>query len=330
MSDRLSIGILSAAHVHTPMYADLLAEFDDVDFVGIADDDAERGRETAAEFDTEFRPADELLADADGVVVCSPNATHDEWIAKAADADVDVLCEKPLAATYEQAQSIVDICRDAGINAGLVMPLRFNPLAQQAKQEFDAGTLGDLKYVTGTNRGKMPGGWFVDPELSGGGAVMDHTVHILNLVRWITDQEVAEVYCKSGTEFWDIEVDDINVFSAELEDGTPFTLDGSWSRPEEYDRWGDATLELLGTDGVLSIDSTERALKHTRDGGDDPGVKSIGFGSDPNRGSLRNFASAIREDRDPLSTVEDGAREVAVVEAAYESAERGEPTPVEY
>ncbi|WP_132060872.1 Gfo/Idh/MocA family protein [Halorussus amylolyticus] len=330
MTDPVRVGILSTAHVHTEAYAELLSAFDDVEFVGIADDDADAATELAAAYGTECRPTDELLNDAHGVVVCSPNATHERWVAEAADAGVDVLCEKPLAPTYDQARSIADTCEDAGINAGLVMPLRFSPLAREAKTRFDEGAVGDLRFVTGTNRGKMPGGWFVDPDLAGGGAIMDHTVHILNLVRWITDEEVETVYAESGTRFHDIPVDDVNVLSMTLSDGTPFTLDGSWSRPDEWDTWGDATLELLGTEGVVSMDSTEQAIKHTRDTGDDPGIRSVAFGGDFNRGSLRNFVDAIRDDEHPLSTMEDGAREAAVVEAAYESAESGAVVDVEY
>jgi UDP-N-acetylglucosamine 3-dehydrogenase len=329
MSKDLPVGILSTAHVHTDAYAELLAEFSDVDFVGVADTNESDGRETAERYNVSFLETGALLDQVDAAVVCSPNATHHEWIEQAADAGVDVLCEKPLAANREQAAHIVNTCEKSGINAGLVMPLRFNPLARQAKQKYDEDILGELKFITGTNRGKMPGGWFIKPELSGGGAIMDHTVHILNLVRWITGQEVSEVYARSGTHFNDIPVDDICLLSMELEDGTPFTLDGSWSRPDAWDTWGDATLEMLGTDGVISFDSNEQLIKVTEDG-ETSGIRSVGYGGDANKGSLRNFIEAVRGDQDPLSTIEDGAREVAVVEAAYESVESGKPVAVDY
>ncbi|WP_458210405.1 Gfo/Idh/MocA family protein [Haladaptatus sp. NG-SE-30] len=324
------IGILSTAHVHTDEYAEKLASFDDVDFVGVASENVNDGRETASRHGTEYFDTTDLLEQVEGVVVCSPNATHIDWIQKAAKAGVDVLCEKPLAPDYGTAKEIVDICENAGINAGLCMPLRFNPLAREAKQDYLEDSIGDLRYITGTNRGKMPGDWFVNPELAGGGAVMDHTVHVLNIVRWITGLEVSEVYAETDTLIFDIPVEDVNILSMELEDGTPFTLDGSWSRPDEWDTWGDVTLEMLGTNGTAGFDSTELTMKVTRDSGENTGIQSIGFGEDANEGLVRDFVNSVESDREPMTTVQDGATEVAVIDAAYESAKREEPITVKY
>ncbi|MFB6138992.1 MAG: Gfo/Idh/MocA family protein [Halosimplex sp.] len=321
----VAVGILSAAHVHTDAYAGLLADHGEAELVGVADDDAERGRETAARHDTEFLPAEELLSAADGAVVCSPNATHEAWVERTAEAGVDVLCEKPLAPTYEGARRIADTCAAAGVEAGVCMPMRFSPLALAARERYES-EIGDLRFVSGTNRGKMPGGWFADPDLAGGGAVMDHTVHLLNLVRWYTGLEVAEVYAETGTRMHDVPVEDVNLLSMTLEDGTPFTLDGSWSRPDEWHTWGDVSLDLLGTEGSVGFDSTGAQLTHT----DGDGVRSVPVRRDANEGLVDDFVTAVAEGRDPRTTVAEGATEVAVVEAAYESAERGEPVGVEY
>lgn len=326
----ISIGILSTAHVHTDVYSEKLATSENVDFVGIAGKDAEDGREIASCYGTTYMETDDLLTQADGVVICSPNATHIDWVRLAADAGVDVLCEKPVAPEYDTALEIAELCKNAGINAGVCMPLRFNPLTREVYDNFNDGAIGNLRYITGTNRGMMPGGWFINPELSGGGAVMDHTVHILNAVRWITDLEVTEVYAEIGSLMHDIPVEDVNLLSMELEDGTPFTLDGSWSRPKHWDTWGDISLELLGTDGTLGFDSTELGITVTKDSGDEPGIQSVGFGADSNAELIRDFVKAVATDQAPQTTIRDGAIEVAVIEAAYESAERGKPISVEY
>jgi len=330
MSDRLAVGILSAAHVHTDAYATHLADFEDVEFVGVADDDGERGRATAERHGVPYHSTDDLLDRLDAAVICSENARRPGWFEAAVEAGVHVLSEKPLAGDRDQAETITDVYEDGDVTAGLVMPLRFLPIAERAKSKYDAGAIGDVQFLTGTNRGNMPGGWFADPELSGGGAVMDHTVHILNLVRWITGREVREVYAASGTHFHDIPVEDVNVLSMTLDDDTPFTLDGSWSRPEELEIWGDATLEVLGTDGVIAIDPHEAMIRRVRDTGDEPGSQLLPYGLDENRRSLRDFLAAVREGRDPRSTIEGGRREMAVLEAAYESIETDDPVVVDY
>ncbi len=325
------MGVLSAAHVHTDAYASQLAERDDVEFVGITDEDSERGREAAERHGTEYvAGADALLECIDAAVVCAVNADHREWFERAAAAGVDVLCEKPLATTLEDARAIVDVWRESGIRAGITMPLRFCEPARRAKRTLDAAGIGELRSISGTNRGQMPGSWFVDPEHAGGGAAMDHTVHIVDLVGHLTGLEVAEVYAAIGTRFHDVPVEDVNVLSMELSDGTPFLLDGSWSKPDSWHTWGDATLELTGTHGTVGIDYTDQSLVHTVASGPDSGVHTAFYGTDANAGLIADFVASVREGHDPEITPDDGLKAVAVVEAAYESAESGEPVEVAY
>lgn len=333
-SDRTRIGILSAAHVHTNGFATTLSDLAETELVGVADDDPSRGRDAADRFDVDYLPTEDLLERVDGVVVCSTNTTHGTWVDAAADAGVDILCEKPLGTTVSEAARLVRTCDRAGVNLGMCMPLRFSEPARRAKRAFDAGSIGELMVATGTNRARLRNrhrtGWSADPEHAGGGAVMDHTVHIVDLVRWITGEEVREVTAELATMHDGLSVEDVNVLSMELTDGTPFTLDGSWNRPETWDYWGDATLNLVGTDGELALDCFDQTFRHTRDTGDDPGINGVYWGSLPNEGMLLDFAHAIEEDRSPAVTGEDGLREAAVCVATYESAASGEPAPVQY
>lgn len=329
----VSVGILSAAHVHADEYARLLCDREDAELVGIADEDPDRGRETADRHGVEYVPegdADALLERIDGALVCSTNARHAEWIDRAADAGVDVLCEKPLAPSAETARGIVDRWRDTGIGLGVAMPLRFSEPARRAKAALESGEIGTVLSISGTNRGRMPGGWFVDPDESGGGAVMDHTVHIVDLVSHLTGERVDEVYAETGTRFHDIDVEDVNVLSMRLADGTTFLLDGSWSKPDAWHTWGDATVEFVGREGTIAVDCFDQSLVHTKASGEDEGVRSVFCGTDPNAGLLRDFVTSVAEGHDPAVTPEDGLAAVAVVEAAYESAATGRPIEVIY
>lgn len=331
MTDPIPMGILSAAHVHTDAYAGLLAEREDVSFVGIADEDADRGTEAAERHGTEYvADADALLERIDAAVICAANVDHRAWFERAAAADVDVLCEKPLASTVEDARAIVETWRESGIAAGITMPLRFCEPARRAKEALEAGDVGSIRSISGTNRGHMPGGWFVDPEASGGGAVMDHSVHIVDLVLHLTGEEVSEVYAEVDTRFHDIAVDDVNVLSMELADGTPFLLDGSWSKPDSWHTWGDATLELTGSERTVAIDYMDQSLFHTVASGPDTGVHTAFYGTKANAELIDDFVDSVREERDPLITPDDGLTAVAVIEAAYESARTGEAVDVDY
>lgn len=322
----LRVGICSTAHVHAEVYRDALADLTGATLVGIADDDVDRGRTFADETGTPFREVDGLLEDSDAVVVCSPNATHGEWVERAAAAGVHVLCEKPLATSTADAVSIRDTCASAGVRLGVAMPLRFSPPLRRARSAIEDM---DFQFVTGWNRGKMPGGWFVDPDRSGGGAVQDHTVHLVDLVRWFTGADVREVYAETTTAMHDIPVEDVNVLSMELQDGTPFTLDGSWSYPDSAPIWGDAGVELVGREEVVTVEHTAGTLRVNRDGADPP-IQLVTYGADATTALVREFLDAVRADRPPAITGDDGVRVVAVVEAAYASVTRAEPMTVEY
>lgn len=330
----VSVGLLSTAHVHTNGFATQLRDREDVTLAGIADDDEERGRETAERHGVELVSTDALLDRVDAVCVFSTNTTHGRWVRAAADAGVDVLCEKPLATELAEARDLLAVCEDAGIQLGMMMPLPFSEPARQAKRAYEADAIGDLCVATGTNRAKFRNrhetGWSADPEHAGGGAVMDHTVHIVDLVRWITGREVVSVYAELTTMHDGLKTEDVNVLSMELDDGTPFTLDGSWDRPENWDYWGDATLNLVGTDGELDVDCFDYKFRETRDSGENPGINSVYYGEEPNVALLDDFLDAVREDRPPEIDGRDGLREAAVCVAAYESAERGEPVDVEF
>lgn len=324
------VGLCSTAHLHADSYAACLNELPNTEFIGVTDanERADEARQKAAEYGVDYLDREELFTDVDGVIICSPNADHLEWVRLAADAGVDILCEKPLAPTVDDAEQIVEICRRADVHLGVAMPLRFNQPVRNAKTAVENGALGELRFLSGTNRGQMPGGWFVDPKQAGGGAVMDHSVHIVDVVRWITGEDVQEVYAETDTRFHDIPVEDVNLLSMTLTDGTEFTLNGSWSKPDEWDFWGDATLRLVGTEGVISVDCFDQKIKQTRDTGD-TGIRSLYWGSNPDEGLVANFVDAIAKNQPPLKTGAAAINDVAVIEAAYESVDRGESVNID-
>ncbi len=100
MPDRPRIGIISFAHMHAFSYLNVLLSLPDIEIIGIADDDAERGQQVAAKAGVPYLESEEaLLEEADGVIVTTENIRHREKVLRAAQAGVDVMCEKPLATT---------------------------------------------------------------------------------------------------------------------------------------------------------------------------------------------------------------------------------------
>jgi UDP-N-acetylglucosamine 3-dehydrogenase len=303
----MRIGIISFAHMHAASYAQSLQEIHDLDieFTGIYDDDETRGRHYADKYGVHFYGNyQDLLNDIDAVIVTSENAKHHAYVLAAAKAKKHILCEKPLATTLDDAKEMVEVCRENNVFLGTAFPCRFNTTILRAKQIIDEGKLGRILAIRGTNRGTNPGGWFVDPKLSGGGALMDHTVHVTDLMRWFLRSEVKEVYAEKGHFSLESPIDDTGIVTLEFKNGVFATIDCSWSRNKNYPTWGDVTLEIVGTDGTLTVDAFAQKL-HVYS--DVTGVKWDYWGDDMDLGLIRNFVSSIMQKTPPLvSVIPDG------------------------
>jgi predicted dehydrogenase len=196
-----------------------------------------------------------------------------------------------------------------------------------------SGGVGRVLAVNATNHGQIPGGWFLDPEASGGGAVMDHTVHVADLLRWMLDVEAGSVYAEVGTFFGAEGIDDAAILTLELEgaagafaDGTFATIDPSWSRGDGFPTWGDVTLRITGTTGVLDVDPFARHLTTFHH---ETGDTSWAYtGEDMNALMLDDFLRGVAEDDPGGASGEDGLRALEIVLAAYASAEAHEPRSV--
>ena len=286
------VGILSFAHVHAPNYAAVLGGLGSAGFVGVADDDADRGREAADLYGVRyFEDAEELFGAVDAVVVCSENRRHAGGVIPALRAGVDVLCEKPISTTVEDAQEMVRAAEETGRHLGIAFPVRHAPAVRRAREIVRSGAIGRVLAVNGTKHGQPPGGWFLDPELSGGGAVMDHTVHVADTLRFLLGVEVRSVYAEIGTFFGTGGVDDAGILTLEMEggvaDGAFATVDPSWSRGAGYPTWGDFTLRITGSSGVLDVDAFSRSIT-TFDHGSG-GTFWTSAGGDPNALMLDDF-----------------------------------------
>ena len=327
----LKIGIFSFAHMHAQSYAQSLRNAPGAVLAGITDPDAGRGQAMAAQFGTDYFPSEVALLDQhlDGVIVTSENVHHRRLVETAAAAGVKaILCEKPLATTLEDARAMIAACAAAGGRLATAFPCRYSPAFQRLRQQVGSGAVGDVLAIRGTNHGLMPGGWFVDTPLSGGGAVIDHSVHVADLNRLLLGQEAAEVYAEIGSGFHHQPWDDTGFLTIGYEGGVFATLDTSWSRPKTYPAWGDVTLQVVGTGGVLDLDMFAQNLIHYDDGGGRMAWNHWGSGTDA--GLVADFLRLASGSAAPnLATGEDGLRALAVALAAYRSAAAGEPVAVE-
>ncbi|HEO8418120.1 TPA: Gfo/Idh/MocA family oxidoreductase [Yersinia enterocolitica] len=319
----MKVGIISFAHGHAYAYAEALKKMEGVELVGIADDNETRGVEASMRYNTSYYPTyEELLnQDLEAVIITSENAKHHEHVLAAAKQGKHILCEKPIATNKQDAVEMIKVCKENNVFLQIAFPVRFSTPVAKAKQIIEDGELGSIVAIKGTNRGTNPGGWFVDKEKSGGGAVMDHTVHLVDIMRWYMGSDVKEVYAEVDNLISDIAIDDCGIVTMEFENNVFASIDCSWSRNKTFPTWGDVTLEIVGTKGTLTVDAfAQKTDVYSMDG-----ATWDFWGEDMNQDLVEDFVSNVKNGVPPTITGEDGLKAMEVALAGYESAKRKGP-----
>lgn len=332
----LTVGLLSFAHTHAFSYVAALAADPDIELLttdtGTYDEGTPRGEALAAELGVTYLPDVDavLAARPDAVVIAGENVEHRELAERAIAAGAHVLCEKPLATTDEDASAMVAAAQAAGVYLMTAYPVRFASSFDDLRARIQAGQLGDVFAIYGTNNGKMPlavRSWFTDPERSGGGALVDHVVHLADLIDALLGEPAEEVYAVANRILRadagrDVETG--GVVSVRYPSGVLATIDCSWSVPDSAPTWGGLTLEVHGTEGSMRIDPF---ASHVGGHGPD-GPLRLGFGADLDGRMIAEFLDAVRTGCAPQPDGAVGARTLAIVTAAQRSVQSGRSEPV--
>lgn len=322
----LRVGILSCAHLHCWGYVASMKHRTDAQIVGIWDDDVERGETFAQRAGIAYTGyLDDLLAKVDAVCICSVNAQHAELGIKAAKAGKHILCEKPLVTNVEDGERFLKAVEEAGVVLMTAFPCRFSPAYQELKAKVQAGEIGKIRAICATNRGSCPFGWFIEKEKSGGGAMIDHVVHVTDLLRDLLEEDPIRVQAQTGNNIYHKDWEDTAMVTIEFPSGVFVTLDSSWSRPKTYRTWGDVTMNVVGEAGMIELDmfGTHTHVTTLTDR-----YSSPSWGSDLDQAMVDEFISACQTNRPALTSGHDGFQAAKVALAGYRSLQAGQPVPV--
>ncbi|MCX4671803.1 Gfo/Idh/MocA family oxidoreductase [Streptomyces sp. NBC_01381] len=336
----MKVAVLSFAHVHARGYLRLLARMPGVELIGSDPDTGSaapgevRGRAFADDLGVAYADSyEEAFAwSPDAVIVCSENARHRPLVELAASHGVDVLCEKPLATTVADGEAMLAACRAAGVRLAVAFPVRFSPAYAAVKAAVASGEAGRVLTVSGANNGAMPTRarrWFADPELAGGGALMDHTVHITDLLDDLFgDARPLDVYAQTNNRLYEgeVEAETSGLVTVTYDNGAVATIDCSWSHPRSHHSWGGLELTVVGERATLEMDAFDQSLhgysERRRQGLELP------FGANLDERMLRAFLYGPQDSGMDVADGEGGLRTLKIVEAGYASARTGVPVAV--
>lgn len=287
-------------------------------------------KEIGCEHETDYRKAVKRK-DVDCFVVATPNKFHAPISIAALDAGKHVICEKPLARTFEEALSMVEAAKRNKVFLKTGSNLRYFSNVKKAKELVDGEKIGKPLFIRGWighDGQKILHSWNVDKEMAGGGTLLDNGVHILDLFRWFIG-DFDECFGNVQTLHMPIDVEDngMGIFRSKAKKMA--FIQSSWTEWSGY-----MYMEVYGSEGSVIIDNRgeresnlkwtvlSNTIHTTKDG-----IRHVFDYSAEKPQSyeleLLDFIDHVKRGEQPLASGYDGMKTVAMVQGIYESSKAG-------
>lgn len=263
--------------------------------------------------------------DLDAVVVSLPHAALPAAALAAARRGRHILLEKPMAVTSGAATEVGHACRAANVRLMVNFVHRFRSEYRQAHAAVRAGAIGRPVLVVdamASGRSDLPG-WVWDHETAGGGMMMYNGIHSLDRLAWLAGSPIARVSGTIGTFCYPAADEDTAVATVTFRNRALGVVIQHKSDAEAIPAAWETTIH--GTRGRIEI-ASGRGLTLVSD------KERFSLETDTDDrflGAFREFAAAVREERDPVPSGGDGLRALLAVEALYEAARGGSTVAIE-
>lgn len=269
--------------------------------------------------------------DVDVVTICTPSGTHMEIAVAAAQAGKHLLVEKPIDITLERVDQILAAVEQAGVVLACVFPLRFAQGVHKAKAALDAGRLGRLTLADVFVKWYRPqtyynGNWRGTWQLDGGGALMNQSIHNIDLVQWLAGP-VESIMARTATLAHEMQTEDTASAVLSFQNGALGVIQGATSC------WpGDrARVELHGDRGTIVLEEGRIVVWKLADAapGEEEAMLTLeqqqgsgaadptAIGYEMHRRQLVDLIEAIRQGRPPAIQGAEARRSVEIIRAIY-------------
>ncbi len=268
--------------------------------------------------------------DIDVVIICTPPHLHALAITAALKGGKHVLCEKPPTRTLEEAEAVAEVARASKAILKYGFNLRYHPATQKVREWFERSLIGKpifIRCLYGIcGRPGYEREWRANPELVGGGQLMEQGIHAVDLCRWFLG-ELSEVMGLTETGYWPMKPLEDNAFVLfRSRAGAVAFIHSSltqWKNLFSFQVYGDEGYAAV--EGLGSSYGVERAILGKKDLLAPFREEVIEFrGEDRSwQEEWKEFLSAVAGDREPVGNSHDGVEAMRLVLAAYQSARTG-------
>ena len=269
--------------------------------------------------------------------IATESGKHAEIALDCIDAGKNLIIEKPIAMSIEDADEIIERAKDKGVKVAACHQNRFNVAVQHLRDALEAGRFGDLSHGSINvrwNRNKdyydqapWRGTWEQD-----GGCLMNQCIHGIDLLRWMMGDGATEVFAATRQRFHDyLEAEDVGVGIVKFDNGAVATIEGTTN---VYPRNLEETLYVFGERGTAKVGGTSTNdidvwdFEETTEG--DDGIRGLKEATSNVYGNghtalYADMVEAIEEGRDPYVDAVAGRNALEIVLAMYKSQKTGEP-----
>lgn len=278
------------------------------------------------------------VPEIEAVYIASPVFFHKEQTIKAANAKKHILLEKPVALTVSDAEEIKKACEENDVKISIGFLMRFHGYHQKIKEIIADGKIGEIVSMRGQFTCWYPeieGAWRQKKELSGGGALVDMGIHVIDLMHYVSGLKAVEVAAFNQTQTFGYEVDDSSNLIMKMDNGSVAYVDSNFNIP---DAASVAKLEIYGTKGsivasgtlaqdevgtvniLISDDNLEYDASQSRNTLSAVSLEGTPLGNMYTK-EVEGFCNAIINKTDVPVSIESAIYDQKIIDAAYKSSE---------
>jgi predicted dehydrogenase len=349
------VGIIGCGGIANGKHMPSLKKLPNVKMVAFCDIIPERAQKAKEEYGTPdaevYTDYRDLIArdDIEVVHVLTPNCAHAELSIAALDAGKHVMCEKPMAASYKEAQAMVDAAKRSGKFLTVGYQTRSTMTHQYVRHMVEKGELGDIYYVKAPairRRGAPLWGVFLDKEKQGGGPMIDIGTHSIDAALYLINNYDVEsvsgsVYRKladtaMNSNEWgiwdpkDFQVEDSAMGWIKFKNGATMVVEASWV----LNYTGEAHTTICGTNCGVEFRGDTVRINGEKDGSlfindvkPNSTARDLFHGQNltPEEYEAKQWIYSVVNNVPPLTKPEEACVVSRVIEAIYESAKTGKP-----
>jgi len=301
----MSNGVGAMGRNHARLYSELAG----VELIGVADVNKQLAISIAQSYERKaYADYNDLLNEnLDAVSIAVPTTLHKEVALDAIQQGINILVEKPIADTVENADEIIEAARQKGIKLMVGHVERFNPAIIKLKELINNGQLGDIISISAKRVGPY------NPRIRDVGIILDLGTHDIDIMSYLYGNEVKEVYASGGSVIHSHE--DHAIITLNFDNGRSGVIETNWLTPHKV-----RNLTVIGSKGIAEVDYIQSSLRiFDREWVREAKIEK----EEPLKLELEHFIDCVQHDKEPLVSGQEGKHALQVALAAIESARTG-------